>query len=168
VVPAWRDRRASGGGKFAGRGPPTRPVGVTGQTGARQSAGQFGFRGCDAREFSPFGRETGGRHFESGGAEFAGRSPPRDQYEFGRSRNFESQRGYRPRFSFRGTRTPLVRQEWFSHGGSRFDRLDRMDRSFDRRGRLDVANPTFEEMAQHWFDTFGTNPSVESFARSWF
>jgi hypothetical protein len=168
VVPAWRDRRASGGGKFAGRGPPTRPVGVTGQTGARQSAGQFGFRGCDAREFSPFGRETGGRHFESGGAEFAGRSPPRDQYEFGRSRNFESQRGYRPRFPFRGTRTPLVRQEWFSHGGSRFDRLDRMDRSFDRRGRLDVANPTFEEMAQHWFGTFGTNPSVESFARSWF
>jgi hypothetical protein len=26
---------------------------------------------------------------------------------------------------------------------------------------MDVANPAFEEMAQHWFDTFGTNPSVE-------
>jgi hypothetical protein len=53
-----------------------------------------------------------------------------------------------------------VRREWFSHGGSRFD----------RRGRMDVANPTFEEMARHWFQTFGTNPSVESFARSrsWF
>jgi hypothetical protein len=61
-------------------------------------------------------------------------------------------------------------REWFSHGGSRFDRFDRMDRSFDRRGRIDVANPTFEEMARHWFHTFGTNPSVESFARSrsWF
>jgi hypothetical protein len=58
----------------------------------------------------------------------------------------------------------------FSHGGSRFDRFYRMDRSFDRRGRMDVANPTFKEMAQHWFHTFGTNPSVESFARSrsWF
>jgi hypothetical protein len=45
-----------------------------------------------------------------------------------------------------------------------------MDHSFDRRHRMDVANSTFEEMARHWFHTFGTNPSVESFARSrsWF
>jgi hypothetical protein len=77
---------------------------------------------------------------------------------------------YGPRFPFRGTPTPLVRREWFSHGCSWFDRFDRMDRSFDRHGRMDVANPTFEEMARHRFDTFGTNPSVESFARSrsWF
>jgi hypothetical protein len=71
---------------------------------------------------------------------------------------------------FRGTCTPLVRREWFSHGGSRFDRFNRMDHSFDRRGRMSVANPTFEEMALHWFNNFGTNHSVESFARSrsWF
>jgi hypothetical protein len=45
-----------------------------------------------------------------------------------------------------------------------------MDRSFDRRGRMSVANPTFKEMARLWFNTFGTTPSVESFARSrsWF
>jgi hypothetical protein len=45
-----------------------------------------------------------------------------------------------------------------------------MDRSFDRRGMMSVANPTFEEMTRHWFNTFGTNPSVKSFARSrsWF
>jgi hypothetical protein len=63
-----------------------------------------------------------------------------------------------------------VIREWFSHGGSRFDWFDRMDRSSDRRGRMSVANPTFEEMAQHWFGTFGANPSVESSARarSWF
>jgi hypothetical protein len=63
-----------------------------------------------------------------------------------------------------------VRREWFSHGGSRFDRFDRMDRCIDRQGRMNVANPTFDEMARHWFHTFGTNPSVESFAhsRSWF
>jgi hypothetical protein len=52
-------------------------------------------------------------------------------------------------FLFCGTRTHLVRWEWFSHGGSRFDRFDTMDRNFDRRGRMDVANPTFEEMARH-------------------
>jgi hypothetical protein len=46
-----------------------------------------------------------------------------------------------------------VRREWFPHGGSRFDRFDRMDRSVDRCGRMDVANPTFEEIARHWFDT---------------
>jgi hypothetical protein len=64
----------------------------------------------------------------------------------------------------------LVRREWFSHGGCRFDRFDRMDYSFDRYCRMNVANPTFEEMARHWFDNFGTNPRVESFARSrsWF
>jgi hypothetical protein len=63
-----------------------------------------------------------------------------------------------------------VKLEWYSHRGSRFDRFDRMDRSLDRYCRMNVANPAFEEMARHWFDTFGTNPSVESFARSrsWF
>jgi hypothetical protein len=76
----------------------------------------------------------------------AGRSPPRDQYEFGRGRSFESQRGYGPCFPFRGTRTPPMRWEWCSHGGSRFDR---MDRCIDRQGRMNVANPTFEEMARH-------------------
>jgi hypothetical protein len=35
-----------------------------------------------------------------------------------------------------------------------------MDRCIDRQGRLNVANPTFEEMARHWFHTLGTNPSV--------
>jgi hypothetical protein len=140
---------------------------VTGQTDAMQIAEEFGFPGRDARGFSPFSRGTYGKHLEFGGVEFAGRSPPCDQYEFGRGRSFESQRGYEPLSFFHGTRTPPMRQEWFSHGGSRFDR---MDHCIDRHGRMNVANPTFEEMARHWFATFGTNPSVESFARShsWF
>jgi hypothetical protein len=29
-----------------------------------------------------------------------------------------------------------------------------------------VLTPTFEQMAQHWFYSFGTNPSAESFVRS--
>jgi hypothetical protein len=80
---------------------------------------------------------------------------------------FLSLKGYGPRFPFRGSRTPPMGQEWSSHGGSRFDR---MDRCIDRHGRMNIANPTFEEMAGHWFATFGTNPIVESFARSrsWF
>jgi hypothetical protein len=155
-VQTWRDMRASGEGKFAGRGPPARPVRVTGQTGARQRVGELSFSGRDSRGFSPFGRRTNGRHLESGGVEFAGRSPPRDQYEFGRGHSFESQRNYRPHFPFRGTRTPPMRQEWSSHSGSRLDRFDRMDRSTDRDSRMNVANPTFKEMARHWFYTFGT------------
>jgi hypothetical protein len=37
-VLAWGDRRASSGSEAARRGPPVRPVRVTGHTGARQSA----------------------------------------------------------------------------------------------------------------------------------
>jgi hypothetical protein len=52
---------------------------VTSQTGARESAGKFGFCGRDGGGFSPFSRGTDGRHLESSVVEFAGRSPPRDQ-----------------------------------------------------------------------------------------
>jgi hypothetical protein len=31
---------------------------------------------------------------------------------------------------------------------------------------LGCAKPTFEQMTRHWFYSFGTNPSVESFVRS--
>jgi hypothetical protein len=37
---------------------------------------------------------------------------------------------------------------------------------FGRKGGLDCANPTFDQMAQHYFYCFGTNPSAESFVRS--
>jgi hypothetical protein len=138
-----------GGQTVSTQGRAVRPAWQGGQTGPPQISGQFGFRGRDAGGFSFLGHGADGRYFESGGVEFAGRSPPRDQYEFGRGRNFESLKDYGPRFPFRGTRTPPVRWEWFSHGGSRFDRFDRMDRCKDRQGRMNVANPTFEEMARH-------------------
>jgi hypothetical protein len=35
-----------------------------------------------------------------------------------------------------------------------------------RRDSMDFSNPTFEQMARHWFDLFCTNPSAESFAHS--
>jgi hypothetical protein len=118
TVPAWRDRRASGGGKSASREPPARPVRVTGQTGARQSAGEFSFHGRDARGFSPFSRGTDGKHLEFGGVEFAGRSPPHDQYEFGRGRSFDSQRGLRTMvflswYSYSSNKTGVVFPWWF-------------------------------------------------------
>jgi hypothetical protein len=39
-----------------------------------------------------------------------------------------------------------------------------------RSDRMDLANPTFEQMSRHWFDSFYANPSVESVAlsRPWF
>jgi hypothetical protein len=55
-----------------------------------------------------------------------------------------------------------------SHGGSNFGRHGRMDSRFDypnrmgssfcRNERMDRANPTLEQMAQHWFYSFATNP----------
>jgi hypothetical protein len=35
-----------------------------------------------------------------------------------------------------------------------------------RKNGLVCANPTFEQMARHWFYSFGTNPSAKSFVRS--
>jgi hypothetical protein len=35
-----------------------------------------------------------------------------------------------------------------------------------RGDRMNFSNPTFKLMAQHWFDSFCTNPSVKSFAHS--
>jgi hypothetical protein len=58
--------------------------------------------------------------------EFAGRSPPRGRYEFGRGRIFDSRKGYGPCFPFRGACTPPARRKWFPRGGSNFDRCDRM------------------------------------------
>jgi hypothetical protein len=168
TVPAWGERKAAGGvaGGVKPVGPVLKPVRLVWSL----QRGKFVFCARKESQFVSGGRGSGGWSGEFAGGEFTRRSPPRDQYEFGRGRSFESQRGYGPWFPYHGSRTPPVRREWFSHGGSRFDRFDRMDRSFDRRSRIDVANPTFEEMARHWFHTFGTNPSVESFARSrsWF
>jgi hypothetical protein len=31
---------------------------------------------------------------------------------------------------------------------------------------LECANPTLEQMTRHWFYSFGTNPSAESFVHS--
>jgi hypothetical protein len=35
-----------------------------------------------------------------------------------------------------------------------------------RRDMMDFANPTFEQMVRHWFDSFCTSPSVVSFSHS--
>jgi hypothetical protein len=59
-VPAWGDLRVSSGSGATGRGPPVRPVRLTGQTGARQGAGQFGFRARDDGRLSSFVHSAGG------------------------------------------------------------------------------------------------------------
>jgi hypothetical protein len=68
-----------------------------------------------------------------------------------------------PRFSFRGFGPPPGREGWFPRSGYRGGvRGGR----FGRKDGLVCANPTFEQMARHWFYSFGTNPSAESFVCS--
>jgi hypothetical protein len=106
------------------------------------------------REFVPQGdpphRERGRRvGFGRGG--FAGRSFARGQYEYGgNDRSFRSHRSYGPRSPLRGTRSPPRGRVGVP----------------PRRDSMDFANPTVQQMARHWFDSFCTNPSAESFAHS--
>jgi hypothetical protein len=68
-----------------------------------------------------------------------------------------------PLSSFRGFRPPPAREGRFPRigyrGGVRRG-------SFVRRDDMDCANPTLEQMARHWFYSFGTNPSAELFVHS--
>jgi hypothetical protein len=106
------------------------------------------------REFVPRGdppHREGGRRVGFGRGEFAGRSFARGQYEYGgNDPSFRSQRSYGPRSPLRGTRSPPRGRVGVP----------------PRRDRIDFSNPTFEQMARHWFDSFCTNPSAESFAHS--
>jgi hypothetical protein len=74
-------------------------------------AESLGFRGRGVDLFGSFGHGEGDGYVESSGGMFDVRSPPHDQYEFGRGRNFEFQRGYASRFAFCGARTPPARRE---------------------------------------------------------
>ena len=109
-----------------------------------------------------------GSHFESRRGEFAGRSPPHGRYEARRDgRSFESQRHYGPRFPPRGARSPPMRFERTPpFRGERIPPFRRENVSRSGMIGRDFANPTFEQMARHWFDSFCANPSVESFAHS--
>jgi hypothetical protein len=68
----------------------------------------------------------------------------------GDDRSFGFQRNYGPRFPSRGAHTPSV-----GHG------------KFGGKGMM-FANPSFEQMARHWFNFLCANPSVESLAHSRF
>jgi len=152
-IPAWGSQRVADLDRVAGRGKSVRPVRETSQTGSAQRGAGVEFRG---RGVGSVGHGAGGRQFESGRGLFAGRSPSHGRYEDERGRrSFESQRRYGPRSSFRGDRASPARREVVRFGRGR---------SFGGYGRMDVANPSFEQMARHWFDSFCTNPSVESSA----
>jgi hypothetical protein len=106
----------------------------------------------ERREFVPRGEpphREGGRCVKFGCGDFARHSFARGQYEYGgNDHSFRSQRSYGPRSSLRGTCSPPRRRVGVP----------------PRRDMIDFANPTFEQMARHWFDLFCTNPSAESFA----
>jgi hypothetical protein len=106
-VPAWEVKIALGERDPAGGVKPTRPLLKPVRPFWRQQGDQCCFCARDESRFVVGGRGSDGWSGEFTGGEFAGRSPPRDQYEFGRGgRNFESQRGYGPRFPYRGSHTP--------------------------------------------------------------
>jgi hypothetical protein len=108
-------------------------------------------------------RKAGGWAGEFAGGQVARRSPPQVHYGDGRSRSFEKERRDIPQAFFRGFGHPPGREGWFPQGGYRGGvRGD----SFGRRNALVGANPTFEKMARHWFYSFCTNPSAESFVHS--
>jgi hypothetical protein len=157
TVLAWGERKAARGA--AGRAPPIRLVRGTGQTGAGLDRQQFGLRAHTSARFGVGGRGSGGWFGELAGGHLSRRSPPRAKHGNGRSRSFELERRDGPQFSFLGFGPPPVREGWFPRGGVRGG-------SFGRKHILDCANPTFEQMARHWFYSFGTNPSAESFVRS--
>jgi hypothetical protein len=68
-----------------------------------------------------------------------------------------------PQSSFHGFGPLPVREGWFPRSGYRGGVRGG---SIDRSNVLDRANPTLEQMAQHWFYFFGTNPRAKSFVRS--
>jgi hypothetical protein len=97
------------GGHFARRSPPRAHYG-----GGRSRSLELERMDSPRSSFHCFGPPLVSegwfpRNGYHGSVEFARRSPPRDQYEFGRGRGFESQRGYGPLAFFRGTRTPPMR-----------------------------------------------------------
>jgi hypothetical protein len=161
IVPAWGERKAVGGA--AGQATPARPVRGTGQTGEGLDRQQSRFRARTGARFGSGGCGSGGLAGEFAGGKFARRSPPRAQYRNGRIRSFEMERRDSPQAFFRGFGPPPGREGWFPQGGYRGGVRGG---SFGRKDGLVCANPTFEQMARHWFYSFGTNPSAESFVRS--
>jgi hypothetical protein len=156
-VRAWGERKAVGGA--AAQATPVRPVRGIGQTSAGLDMQQFGFRSRTGARFVSGRRGSGGWAGKFVGGQFAGRSPPCAQYGDGRIHSFEMERRDSPRAFFRGFGPPPGREGWFPRGGVRGG-------NFGRKDGLVSANPTFEQMARHWFYSFGTNPSAETFVRS--
>jgi hypothetical protein len=161
TVPAWGERNAAG--SAAGGVKPVRPVLKPLRPVLSLQGGKFGFHACEESRFVSGGRGSGGWSGECACGPFARRSPFRAQYGDETSRSFEMERRDDPRFSFRGLGPPPGREGWFPRSGYRGGFRGA---SFDRRDALECANPTFEQMARHWFYSFGTNPSAKSFVRS--
>jgi hypothetical protein len=153
TVPAWGEQKAAG---IADGGvKPVRPVLKLVRQVWGLQGGKFGFRAREESRFVSGGRGSGGWSREFAGGQFARRSPSRAKCGDGRSRSFEMERRDDRWFSFRGFGPPTGREGWFPRsgylGGVRGG-------SIDMRDALECANPTFEQMARHWFYSFGTNP----------
>jgi hypothetical protein len=161
TVPSWGERKAAGGAARSVK--PVRPVLKPVRPVWDLQGGKSGFRAREESRFVSGGRGSSGWSGESAGGQFARRSPSRAQYGDGRSHSFEMERRVDPRFFFHGFGPPPGREGWFPRSGYRGGVRGG---SFGRKDGLVCANPTFEQMARHWFYSFGIHPSVESFVRS--
>jgi hypothetical protein len=111
--------------------------------------GRFPLRGGGERFDRRDDGVRAGERFGQARGGFAGHPPTCPQYGFrGDDRSFGFQRNYGPHFPPRGARTPSM-----GHGkfGSK---------------RMMFANPSFEQMARHWFNFLCADPIVESLAHS--
>jgi hypothetical protein len=90
TVSTWRDQKVAGGA--ARRASPVKLVYSTSQTGAGLGRQRSGFRARTDARFGSSGHGSSGSYGEFAGGQFARRSPPRAQYEGGRSRSFEMER----------------------------------------------------------------------------
>jgi hypothetical protein len=107
----------------------------------------------ERHEFVPCGQQPhreGGRRVGFMRGEFAEHSVAGGQYEYGGNDPVLGPRGAMGHGIPFVVHVVLQGEVWVFHLGE----------------RKDFSNPTFEEMARHWFDLFCTNPIAESFAHS--
>jgi hypothetical protein len=96
-------------------------------------------------------QKDSGRRIGFGRGEFVGCSFTRGQFKYGGTiAGFMSQRSYRRLTLPCGTHSPPRIRVGVP----------------PRSDRMDFANPAFEKMVRHLFDSFYTNPSAESCAHS--
>jgi hypothetical protein len=152
TVPAWGDRKVAGGA--VGRATPVRPVHYTGQTGVGLDRQGAGFRARDESQFGSGGCGLGSWYGKSAGGQLLDVLPLVLNTAMGGVIALRWRGGTVHGLPFmvfvllhleRIGSLIMVTMVVFIEVALIGDALD-------------CANPTLEQMARHWFYSFGTNP----------